>query len=227
MHRQVWTPDEVKAFVAEHGGNTSGYGKNGMKGFEDLARELNKPEVRLRFRKRDRKILREVRTLRMLIEAEDPATGEALVLEEHMKMPSLAGTDIFAVGKPKKRNFPFGASASETIPIGKTAKATAADLFRSELGIRDFPLWAIVPWLPPLYDEHESTVYPGITSAVRYQFMYAWFPRRFFRFMYVNKLEEDGTFSLFAWGSAAERRERLIQEERAKHAAIAQNVSPA
>lgn len=168
------------------------FGIGAHKRLEDLLGEVNKPEIRIVRRRIAGRLraVRKARTVRLRVTTRHLVTGVRLILRE-------IGYSFPHDVRNHQRPFDYGASLSETIPIGKKARAWAVEAIAQELQIPRMPESFFLPWLPPEHKTYESAAYFGMISDVDYVFFKLELPAKYFQEFYYSY--ENGILSLFGW----------------------------
>lgn len=167
------------------------FGVGPCKHVDDLLAEINRPEIRI-----ERKLVggvyravRKARTVRILVTTCNPSTGTQQVLRE-------IGYSYPRDLRNHARPFNYGASLSETIPLGKRAREWAVEALAQELGIPRLRQSLFAKWRPPEHKVYESAAYPGMLSDVHYTFFTMELSQHYQQFYYSF---ENQILSIFGW----------------------------
>lgn len=178
------------------------YGTGDSKLLDDLLAELRKPEIRLLRQRREGKYraIRKARTVRLRVTVLNRYDDKPYVLREE-------GYSSRRSLRNMQRPLDYGASLSETVPLGQRARAWAVEALAQELGIPRIRESLFLPWYPtPEHEKnktnterkcYESSAYPGIISDVLYTFLQIELPWNYFRVIYGSR--ENDIMSIFGW----------------------------
>lgn len=168
------------------------FGVGPYKTLDDLLAEVTKPEIRIRRRRvaGRLRIVRRVRTVRVRVTMTHPFSGKRIVLRE------LGRAHAYDT-RTRARPFDYGASLSETVPLGSRARAWAVEAVAQELELPRLPESTFKKWRPSDRKCYESTAYPGLLSDVEYEFFTTELPKYLYRDFYFSF--ENNILSIFGW----------------------------